>query len=157
MFFKLACRRYRRYETTAREFGLTPAARSFMDSHADACAACRSFSEDLHLVTELLSNSHIEPVLSADFTDRIVSEVRAVRRQGYRTAYRPVIVGAVAAFIAIGAVLQVVGAPSSAPSGEGAAANAFKRESPLNSTVPGDINLFDTPSKLVRDPRPNDV
>jgi hypothetical protein len=128
-----------------------------MESHADACADCRAFSEDIYKIADLLNSNSVQPRISEDFTERVVLGVRAMRREGYRTAYRPVLVGAVAAFIAIGAVLQVVGAPSSAHTTDGSAENAIKRESPLNSVMPGDMNLFDTPSRLVRDPRPNDV
>ncbi|MEO7454027.1 MAG: hypothetical protein ABIV13_04620, partial [Fimbriimonadales bacterium] len=64
-------------------------------------------------------------------------------------------VGAAAAFVAVGAILQMVGLQPAAPSTDGSAGSAIDR--PAEVTTPGELNLFDTPSKLVRDPRPYDV
>jgi hypothetical protein len=110
------------------------------------------------MLTKAITASMVEPFqISPDFTDRVVLGVRRIRRESYRTTYRPVLAGAVAAFIAVGAILQVVGVQPSALTTDGTAESTGRPESPLNRAEPGDMDLFDTPSKLVRDPRPYDV
>jgi hypothetical protein len=156
MLFRFACKRYRSIED-AREIA-TRAQLEFVADHAAKCGKCRVYSEVAGALRAGLGKAELAPVvISGDFTERVVRGVQAMRRESYRTSYRPVLVGAMAAFVALGAILQVVGAQPEAPSTDGTAESTLKRESPLDSSEPGDLNLFDTPSKLVRDPRPHDV
>jgi hypothetical protein len=112
----------------------------------------------MDMLTKAITASIVEPFhVSSDFTDRVVLGVKKMRRESYRTTYRPVLAGAVAAFVAVGAILQVVGIQPDAPTTDGSAESSARPESPLNRAEPGDMDLFDTPSKLVRDPRPYDV
>jgi hypothetical protein len=114
-------------------------------------------TEQLNAVHAVLSLAAIEPQCSPDFTDNVVRRVRAMRREGSQHVLRPLIVGAVSAAVALGAVLQMVGTQAEAPSTDGSARNSILRDAPFESTTPGSLNLFDSPSRLVRDPRPNDA
>lgn len=158
MLFKSACRRFRRIDANAREMEISRAEQDFLTAHARGCNRCRVHSGELDVVSAALSASAFDPiVISPDFTENVVRGVRAMRREGHRNAYRPVLVGAGAAFVALGAILQVVGAQAPAPTTDGTAGVGVYRESPLKSTSPSELNLFDAPSRLVRDPRPHDV
>lgn len=157
MILKLACRRYRRIESEARERGLTQSERAHLDAHALACRQCRARTEQLRAIQTLLAVTVIEPSVSPDFTDKVVERVRAMRRQNSKHVLRPLVVGAVSAAVAIGAVLQVVGVQAEAPKATGSAQNSILRETPIDGATPDGLNLFDSPSRLVRDPRPNDV
>ena len=158
MLFKFACKRYRSISSNARETDVTRAESDFLATHEAKCEHCRNYRVELDMMTKAITASLVEPFeMSRDFTDKVVLGVKKMRRESYRTSYRPVLAGAVAAFIAVGAILQVVGDQAKEPSIDGAADSTIRKESPLNSDQPGDMNLFDTPSKLVRDPRPFDA
>jgi len=157
MIFNLACRRYRRIESEAREIEITRADRAFVAAHALDCDSCRRRSEQLNAVCAILSQSLIEPTCSPGFTDNVIRSVRAMRRERAKHVWRPLVVGALSAAVALGAVLQIVGAQANPPSTDGTAQNSILRDAPFDATTPGSLNLFDSPSRLVRDPRPNDV
>lgn len=158
MLFRFACKRYRSIETNARETQVTRAESDFLNRHAAGCPRCLAYTLEVDALSDALSGSMIEPMaVSPTFTEDIVRGVRAMRRESYRTSFRPVLIGAVAAFVAVGAILQMVGLQPEAPSTDGSADTGIRRESPLDSAEPGDMNLFDTPSRLARDPKPIDV
>lgn len=136
---------------------ISRADRAYMAAHALDCSRCRTRSEQLNAVHAVLSVSAIEPQCSPDFTDNVVRRVRAMRREGSHHVLRPLLVGAVSAAVALGAVLQMVGTQAEPPTTDGTARNSILRDAPFESTTPGSLNLFDSPSRLVRDPRPNDV
>jgi predicted anti-sigma-YlaC factor YlaD len=156
MLFKFACKRYRRIFTNARETAITRAESDFLSMHKASCAECRSYAIQVDALIAAMSDVAVDPLLvSEDFTENIVRGVRKMRRDSYRTSYRPVLVGAAAAFVAVGAILQMVGLQPPAANTDGSAESNIER--PIDATTPGELNLFDTPSKLVRDPRPFDV
>lgn len=157
MILKIACRRYRRIESEAREIEITRADRAFLSTHALACSRCRLHSEQLNAVQAIFAVSAFEPTCSPEFTDNVVRKVRAMRREGSQHVLRSLVVGAVSAAVALGAVLQIVGTPAEPPTTDGTARNSILRDAPFETTTPGSLNLFDSPSRLVRDPRPNDV
>jgi hypothetical protein len=157
MIFRFACRRYRSIDTNARETQISREDRDFHAQHGAACARCRCYTAEVDALTRALTASHIEPVsVSTNFTDNVVRGVHAMRRESYHASYRPILVGASAAVVALGAILQMVGTQPSPPTPEGSA-ESIRRETPLETAEPGDMNLFNTPSKLVPDPRPFDV
>lgn len=158
MLFKFACKRYRSISSNAREMDITRAESDFLTAHEAKCKACRSYRVELDMMTKAITASMVDSFeVSRDFTDKVVTGVKKMRRENYRTTYRPVLVGAVAAFIAVGAILQTVGLQPAEPTTDGTAESMPLRETPLDTAEQGDMNLFDTPSKLVRDPRPMDV
>jgi hypothetical protein len=159
MLFKLACKRYRSISSNARETEVTRAESDFLTAHEAKCIGCRNYRTELDMMTKAITASLVDPFdISRDFTDRVVVGVKKMRRESYRTSYRPVLVGAVAAFVAVGAILQTVGLQPAEPTTDGTAESTTPlRETPLDTAEPGNMNLFDTPSKLVRDPRPTDV
>ena len=158
MLFRFACKRYRSISSNARETEITRAESDFLTAHEAKCIGCRNYRTELDMMTKAITASLVDSFdISRDFTDRVVVGVKKMRRESYRTSYRPVLVGAVAAFVAVGAILQMVGLQPAAPNTDGTAERSIGKDSPLNGSEPGDMNLFDTPSRLVRDPRPFDV
>ena len=157
MIFRFACKRYRSIDTIARETQISREDREFHAQHGAQCTRCRSYTAEVDALTRALTASHIEPVdVSKNFTDNVVRGVQAMRRETYHASYRPILIGATAAAVALGAILQMVGKEPSMPTPDGSA-ETIRRETPLDSVAPGNINLFDTPSRLVPDPRPFDV
>lgn len=158
MLFKLACRQYRR---TFGEFlggDMSPETQAFLARHEAACPRCARKGAELRAIhAVLLAEGTMEVTPSPDFTDRVVERVRAARREAMRPSLRPVFYGAGAALVAVGAILQVVGAPVDATMPDGSASSEVRTTMPLDDNSSGDLKLFDSPSRLVRDPRPNDV
>src|SRR5687768_2026874 len=127
MLFKLACKRYRRIHTDARETQITRAQSDFLSQHEASCPRCKAYSFEVGAFVEAMSSSIIEPLhISPNFTENVVRGVRAMRRDSYRTSYRPVLVGALAAFAAVGAILQMVGLQPAVPNTDGSADSTLR-------------------------------
>src|SRR5687767_7460316 len=100
MLFKFACKRYRSISSNARETEITRAESDFLTAHEAKCKACRSYRVELDMMTKAITASMVDSFdVSRDFTDKVLIGVKKMRRESYRTTYRPVLVGAVAAFI----------------------------------------------------------
>lgn len=101
------CRKYRR-DRLRDEFvdGYSPNDR--YSAHLAGCERCRAFNSELIRLEALLSQESPAADSSPEFTERIVEKVRAERDPSSLALWKPSLIGAATAALAMGAFLQIL-------------------------------------------------
>ena len=128
-----------------------------MHRHSGECDACRAFDGQLAAAREALRAATLHHQGPPSFSLKVAWAVSRDRLRRQRAVWWPTLTGAGTAAIAVGAILQLLYASSVQPSPEGTAQREHKRNSPMRLFKPGQLNLFDSPGRVVRDPERTDV
>ena len=129
---------------------------NFLSSHSAICKSCHQFGDELSAISEAIKHSRFESDASSGFSSRVLDE--AIRqRSAPLVGLRPALVGALFAFLAVGSAVQF--ATASPPVDVPDAGSAVQKRdlTPLQGEGPMRFELFDTPSRMVKDPEPFDV
>ncbi|MGI8922441.1 MAG: hypothetical protein ACR2HJ_00125 [Fimbriimonadales bacterium] len=158
MFSLYACNRYRKLRLASEDGVLSGRALRFLAVHSQACGECLHYDVEISDMKAALRSAALEHEGGPEFGAATLRVVLADRQQRRTPTLKPIIVGAATAVIAVGAILQLLSASLNAtvsPTGE--AQRPLRQDMPLEVDTPGTFNLFDTPSRLVRDPKPFDA
>lgn len=154
--FRSSCRRFRRLSLFVQDSSLNTRDVVFLTAHSESCKSCREYRGEIIQITAAIQATGYENDGSPGFSTRVAREVIRQRTQPL-AGLRPGLVGALFAFLAVGSIVQIVTAsPTSAvpPAGSAAERRAI---TPLQGEGPMRFELFDTPSRMVKDPEPLDV
>lgn len=88
----------------------------FLRSHAGECSECRRYLTDISLLSDVLRSSAIDHRGDHDFTDRVEESVVSIRVLDELSAWRPAMIAALTAAVAILTVLHVLTSNPATPS-----------------------------------------
>jgi len=128
----------------------------FLAKHSLACKNCHQFGDELSAISDAIKHSRIDSETSIGFSSRVLDE--AIRqRSAPAGGMRPALAGALFAFLVVGSTVQFATASPSTDVPD-AGSSVEKRDlTPLQGEGPMRFELFDTPSRMVKDPEPFDA
>ncbi|MBA3725607.1 MAG: hypothetical protein H0W86_03930 [Armatimonadetes bacterium] len=158
MFSRYACKRYRRLRLDSEDGVLSSRALRFLAVHSQACGECLFYDVEISDMSAAIRSAALEHEGGPEFGAATLRVVLADRQKRRTPTLKPIFAGAATAVIAVGAILQLLSASlntTASPIGE--AQRPLRQDIPLEIDMPGTFNLFDTPSRMVRDPKPFDA
>lgn len=156
MALRFACRVFRKLRLQSLDSDIGAAAARRLAQHLSHCADCRDYDQQILAITNVLRESKVEYSGSHNVASIVVAILRSERLKKEARGLRPVLIGAAAAVVALGAIVQVISSPVPQASPEGAAIREYRRDS-LRPAKPGQLNIADTPSRLIQDPERTDA
>ncbi|MCH8273228.1 MAG: hypothetical protein IH851_00360 [Armatimonadetes bacterium] len=108
MGLRRSCRRFRKLRLSSPERGLRVGEQTFCAEHVHDCTGCRRYDSELSAAREALRSSSVNHHGPAEFANRVVRAISRDRIRRQFEVWRPTLIGAVTAAIAVGAVLQVL-------------------------------------------------
>jgi len=158
MLSRFACKRYRKLRLDSEDGILSGRALRFLAYHAETCAQCRQYDAEISDVCAAIHSASLEHEGRLEFGGATLRAVIADRQKRRTPTLKPIFIGAATAVIAVGAILQLLSASLNITvSPTGGAQRPLRQDMPLEIDTPGTFKLFDTPSRLVRDPEPFDA